>query len=79
MTTITKGTTGTDVKILQACLRMLQYTDADNKPIEITGKADSKLIQAVNKFQMIQGAYGYPCGNGDSSFGPRCWMRLLGV
>ena len=48
MTTITKGTKGTDVKILQACLRMLQYTDADNKPIEITGTADTKFIDRLN-------------------------------
>ena len=79
MNTITKGSTGTDVKILQACFRMLQMTDGNYKPIEITGRCDTSLVQAINKFQMIQAAYGYDCGNGDSSFGPKCWARLLGV
>lgn len=79
MRTITKGAKGTEVSILQACLRMLQYVGKDGKPISITGTADDNLIYAINTFQRIQGAYGYQCGGGDSSFGPLCWARLLGV
>ena len=79
MKTIIKGTKGTDVSILQACLRMLQYIGYDGKPISITGYCDDNLICAINSFQKIQGIYGYDCGNGDSSFGPKCWARLLGV
>ena len=73
---------GTDVYILQALLRALQYTGADGKPIDISGKADKNLIYAINKFQSVQRAYGYECGtNGknDSSFGGLCWKRILGV
>lgn len=79
MTTVKIGSSGTDVKILQACLRMLQYTGADGKPIEVDGYAGQNTIAAVNKFQMAQEAYGYPCGNGDGSFGSKCWQRLLGM
>lgn len=79
MRTITKGAKGTEVSILQACLRMLQYTGKDGKPINITGTADDDLIYAINQFQIRQGKYGYACGGGDGSFGPLCWQRLLGL
>ena len=79
MTTIKRGSRGEDVKILQACLRMLQYTGSNGKPIEIDGYAGENTIYAVNSFQITQEAYGYPCGSGDSSFGAKCWARLLGV
>ena len=79
MNTITKGSKGTDVKILQSCLRMLQYVGKDGKALKITGTCDDNLVYAINTFQKIQGAYGYNCGSGDGSFGPLCWARLLGV
>lgn len=80
--TVKKGARGQDVVVLQAMLRALQYLGADGKAIEIDGYAGNNTIYAVNTFQTIQRAYGYECGtNGknDSSFGPRCWERLLGV
>lgn len=76
------GSTGTDVYILQAMLRALQYCGADKKPIDITGKCDANTVYAINTFQTIQRAYGVECGtNGknDGSFGSKCWKRLLGV
>ena len=79
MKTVVKGSKGTDVSILQACLRMLHYTGADGKPIRITGTCDDNLVAAINKFQIDEGSYGYTCGNADGSFGPLCWQRLLGV
>ena len=80
--TVRKGSRGNDVIVLQAMLRALQYLGADGKAIEIDGYAGANTIYAVNTFQTIQRAYGYECGtNGknDSTFGPRCWERLLGV
>lgn len=79
MRDIKRGSTGEDVKILQACLRMLHYTGADDRPIEIDGHAGQNTIAAVNKFQMTEGRYGYECGNGDGIFGAKCWARMLGV
>lgn len=79
--TIKKGSKGTDVYVLQAAFRMLQFTGLDGKPIEIDGVAGPDTIAAINRFQEIQRAYGCECGsNGknDSSFGPACWARLLG-
>lgn len=76
------GSSGRSVYILQSLLRAMQYTDQYGKPIDITGNCDSRLVFAINKFQAIQRAYGYECGtNGknDSSFGPACWQRILGV
>lgn len=78
---IKKGSKGTDVYVLQAALRMLQFVGSDGKPIAITGTAGSDTVSAINRFQEIQRAYGYECGtNGknDGCFGPACWKRLLG-
>lgn len=80
--TVKLGSTGTDVYILQSILRCMQYVGSDGKPIDITGKCDNNLVFAINTFQTIQRSYGYECGtNGknDSSFGKKCWNRLLGV
>lgn len=79
---VKKGSTGTDVYILQAMLRALQYVGKDGKPINIDGSCGANTVYAINCFQSIQRAYGYECGtNGknDSSFGNACWKRLLGV
>lgn len=80
--TIEKGSTGEDVKILQALLRGLQYTGLDGKAIEIDGICGSNTVYAINHFQSTQRAYGYECGTSgknDSIFGAKCWARLLGV
>lgn len=80
--TVKGGSTGTDVVVLQSMFRALQYTGVDGKPIEIDGEAGSNTVFAINEFQSRQRAYGYECGtNGknDSTFGPSCWSRLLGV
>ena len=76
------GSTGTDVYILQALLRAMQYTGGDGKPLDINGKCDVNTVTAINRFQTLQRAYGYECGtNGknDGSFGALCWKRLLGI
>ena len=80
--TVRKSSYGTDVTVLQSMLRALQYTGADGKALDITGVCDDNLVTAINAFQTKQRAYGCECGtNGknDSSFGPACWKRLLGV
>ena len=80
--TVKLGSSGRSVYILQSLLRAMQYTDQDNRPIDITGSCDSRLVYAINTFQTIQRAYGVECGtNGknDGSFGPACWRRMLGV
>lgn len=80
--TVRKSSYGTDVTVLQSMLRALQYTGADGKALDITGVCDDHTVKAINDFQTKQRAYGYECGtNGknDSSFGPACWKRLLGV
>lgn len=82
MKRVTLNTTGTDVSVLQALFRALQYVGKDGKPIEITGRADTNTVYAINEFQSRQRAYGYECGtNGknDGSFGAKCWSRMLGV
>lgn len=80
--TVKKGTSGTCVAVLQACFRAMQYTGADGKPIEITGVCNNNTVYAINTFQTVQRAYGVECGTkgkNDSTFGPSCWKRLLGV
>lgn len=80
--TVKMGSYGTAVTVLQSMLRALQYRGADGKALDITGVCDKDLVYAINTFQEIQRAYGVECGtNGknDSSFGPACWKRLLGV
>ena len=76
--TVVKGSAGTEVHILQTALRMLQYVGKDNKPIVIDGVCGDNTVYAINQFQKRQEAYGYSCGNGDGSFGAKCWARLLG-
>lgn len=80
--TVKMGSYGTDVTVLQSMLRALQYRGADGKALDITGVCDKNLVYAINTFQEIQRAYGVECGTSgknDSSFGPACWNRLLGV
>ena len=79
--TIKRGSTGTDVVVLQCVLRMLQYVGKDGKPIEIDGKCGINTVFAINTFQTVQRAYGFECGNNgknDGTFGEACWKRLLG-
>lgn len=79
--TIKRGSTGTDVVVLQCVLRMLQYVGKDGKPIDIDGKCGINTVFAINTFQTVQRAYGFECGNNgknDGTFGRACWERLLG-
>lgn len=80
-TTVKKNSKGTDVVVVQVLLRALQFVGKDNKPIDVTGTCDENTIFAINSFQAQQRAYGYECGtNGknDSTFGKKCWERILG-
>lgn len=80
--TVKKGSTGTDVFILQSLFRALQYLGADGKEINIDGYCGENTVYAINHFQEVSRAYGVECGtNGknDSSFGAKCWNRMLGV
>ena len=80
--TVKLNSAGISVYILQAMLRGMQLTGADNKPLEIDGYAGENTIHAINEFQKMQIAYGYDCGTNnkpDSIFGEKCWNRLLGV
>lgn len=80
--TVRKGSSGECVSVMQACLRAMQYVGADGKPLEVTGVCDTNTVYAINAFQSRQRAFGYECGTkgkNDSSFGPACWARLLGV
>lgn len=80
--TVRKGSKGTDVYILQSLFRALEYTGKDGKAITIDGVCGDNTVYAINHFQEISRAYGVECGtNGknDSSFGSKCWNRLLGV
>lgn len=79
---VSKGSTGTDVCILQSMLRALQILGKDKKPIEIDGYCGDNTVYAINQFQSIQRAYGFECGNNgknDGSCGALMWSRLLGV
>lgn len=76
---VKKGDTGTDVYILQALLRALQYVGKDGEPLTVDGSCGDNTIYAINRFQSVQRAYGYECGtNGknDGVFGLRCWERV---
>lgn len=78
---VKSGATGTDVYILQALLRGMQYLGADGKPLDVDGSSGTNTVYAINTFQTVQRAFGYECGtNGknDGSFGPSCWRRILG-
>lgn len=80
--TVKKGSTGTDVIVLQSMLRALQYVGADGKPIDIDGQCGNNTVYAINEFQNRQRAYGVECGNkgkNTSIFNSLCWSRLLGV
>lgn len=79
--TVKSGSKGTDVYILQALLRGMQYLGADGKPLDVDGTAGTNTVYAINTFQTVQRAFGCECGtNGknDSSFGSACWKRILG-
>lgn len=78
---VRKGSSGTDVVVLQSILRVLGFIGADGKPLEVTGSFNKNLEHAINEFQTISRAYGIECGtNGknDSSFGNKCWKIILG-
>lgn len=75
------GSTGTDVYILQAMLRGLQYVGKNGKALDIDGSCGANTVFAINAFQTAQRVYGYECGaNGknDGVFGSKCWKRLFG-
>lgn len=79
--TVKKDSSGTDVFILQSMLRGLGYLGADGKALDVDGICGVNTVHAINTFQTISRAYGVECGtNGmnDSSFGTKCWRRLLG-
>lgn len=79
--TVKKDSSGVDVYILQAMFRGLGYLGADGKAIDIDGHCGTNTVYAINTFQTTSRAYGVECGtNGknDSTFGDKCWKRLLG-
>lgn len=79
---VKKGSTGTDVIVLQSMLRALQYTGADGKPIDIDGQCGVNTVYAINEFQTKQRIYGVECGKkgkNTSTFNSLCWSRLLGI
>ena len=79
---VKKGSTGTDVIVLQSMLRALQYVGANGKPLDIDGECGANTIYAINEFQTRQRAYGIECGNkgkNTSIFNYLCWSRLLGI
>lgn len=78
---VKKGSTGTDVLVLQTVLSMLHYVGKNGKPLEIDGICGENLVYAINSFQASMRAYGFECGTGgknDGAFGNACW-KLLGV
>lgn len=80
--TVKKGTSGTDVYILQSMLRALGLLGKNGRPLDIDGSCGDNTVYAINEFQRIQRAYGYECGTcgkNDGSCGPKMWSRLLGV
>lgn len=77
-TTIKKGTKGTEVYVLQALLRALQYLGKDGKPLAVDGDAGTNTVYAINSFKKAQAAYGANCGSANGQFTKTCWERLLG-
>lgn len=79
--TVTTGSCGEDVLVLQTVLNMLHYLGVDDKPLIIDGECGANTVFAINSFQSNMRAYGYECGtNGDNDncFGDACW-KLLAV
>lgn len=79
---IKRGSTGTDVYIMQAMLRALQYCGKDGKPIDVDGQVGDNTVAAINSFEAHQRAFGCEVssikGRNDGVFGQKCWKRLLG-
>lgn len=78
---VKQGSKGTDVMILQALLRALQYVGKDGKPLVIDGQCGINTVYAINEFQTRQRAYGTECGKQGKNtgiFNQLCWSLLLG-
>lgn len=79
---IKKGSQGTDVYIMQAMLRALQYCGKDGKPIDVDGYCGDNTVSAIQSFEAHQRAFGVEVssvkGKNDGVFGQKCWKRLLG-
>lgn len=76
---VKKGSTGTDVWIMQSFLHVLQYTGKNGKPLVIDGSCGDDSVYAINAFQETQRKFGYECGsNGknDGTWGKACWERI---
>ena len=76
---VQKGSTGTDVWIMQSFLHVLQYCGKDGKPLVIDGTCGDDSVFAINTFQETQRKFGYECGsNGknDGIWGRACWLRI---
>ena len=81
MTTIKKGSTGTDVKCLQCLLRSMGFIGKNGEPLAVDSTCGDNLIYAINNYQSMCISYGIDVGTNnesDSSCGPKMWASLLG-
>ena len=80
--TVKKGSTGTDVVVMQTLLHTMQFTGKNGKLLDINGTCDDNTVFAINSFQTQQRAYGYECGTkgkNDGEFGDKCWKRFINM
>lgn len=75
--TVKVGSTGTDVIVLQAMLRMLMCFGNNNKILDVDGEFGQNTLQAVKEYQKRANACGKKIRT-DGTFDSSCWHSLLG-
>lgn len=78
MKTISEGSTGKEVEILQAVLRAGLSVDIEGNPIVIDGDFGKCTKYAVMEVQSRLKAYGYPNMVIDGIVGDITWGALIG-
>ena len=73
---IKKGSTGTDVIVLQSMLRSMQYLGSNGKPLEVDGIAGTNTVYAINTFKTLQKKFNVDCGEVNGIFTSDCWKRM---
>lgn len=76
--TISIGSKGTDVIVLQSFLRSMHFVDQNGKRIEVDGDYRSKTAYAVTRFQQFCKACGRDIGTPDGICGAKTWKLIMG-
>lgn len=74
--TVKKGSTGTDVIVLQVMLRMLGRLGKDGKQIAIDGECGDNTVYAIRELQKWSNTLGYKMRT-DGIFDDTCFRMIL--